>query len=338
MKRENYDGRGNSYDTNDPTTGPYISLFTAYGSPDRRAWENIKDTPYSIINGAKVTTMTPAEAFAYLNDDRNHKGNYFYRADEAAVAWQVVEASKEIYRNAIRNTPAEAAQEGSTEIMKHSETANYFEDLRNAYKASRVVYEELIERQSEENSRFQSIEQERKAGKISDHDYTIAKANHITAEDDIKHSLATTRETLEKKIAATRADLAAFLNDKYRAKAGEVDAAALELLNTGVCTADELADMANAYRNNATMRRIIAGHASALEQKSGPESNEGRTARNLVYALTRAAGGQTELAAFDNLATWAARGVDDNGEYTTRVFNSRFDGVYNEITDTIKEF
>lgn len=323
----NYDGRGNTYDTEDPTTGPYISLFTIYGEPNRAAYERIKGTKYTITDGREVVTMTPAEAFAILN------GAQRQNPSAANTAYRALALSKEDYKRAAK----EPNDERNGERMKHDKTAGYFEDLKSAYNSARAAYEELTATQKQENEQYNGYVKDHNAGRMNDRDFTIATASHITVEDTIKHSLASTRNALEEGAAAIRAELAAFLAEKYRPTGASLDNDTINLLNAGILTIDELAETAERYKDNATMKRVIAKHADELAQKGNPDGDEAKKARALYYNLTANNDGSAELDAFDRLAEWAGRGVDDNGEYTTGVFNNQFPGAYAATLEALEK-
>lgn len=335
MKRKDY--HGNIYDTDDPTSGPYISLFGAYGHPDRAAFETIKNTPYTITDGREVMTITPLEAFTMINDERRKKTDFNGYLSAARLAYQVIEQSKNDFARAEEEGKATEETQNGAENMKHTETAEYFEDLKSAYTQSRAVYEELANAQAAENEKYRLTQQDHAAGKISEREYTIALANHINAEDTIKHNFEAARAAFAESATATRAELAAFLANKYEMDGGDIDETALKLLNAGICNAADLAKLAETFKSNATMKRIIAKHAAELEKNAAPDSDEQKAARALGYHLTHTNDGTAELEAFDSLVNWAGRGIDDKGDYTTRVFDRHFTDAYETVINGIRE-
>lgn len=336
MKRQDYNG--NYYDTDDPTTGPYISLFGAYGHPDRAAFEAIKNTPYTITDGREVMTITPLEAFTTINDERRKRNDFQGYLAAARLAYKVIEQSKNDFARAEKEAKnAKETQNGAKKDMKHTETAEYFEDLKSAYTQGRAIYEELMNTAAAEKEKFSRTQKDHAAGKISERDYIIACADHYNAEDAIKNSFQAARAAFAESATTTRAELAAFLANKYEMNGGDIDENALKLLNAGICDISDLMKLAETFKSNTTMQRIIAKHAADIEKTAARDSEEQKAARALSYSLTHANDGAAELKAFDNIAEWATRGIDDNGEYTTRVFDRHFADAFETTINGIKE-
>ena len=156
----------------------------------------------------------------------------------------------------------------------------------------------------------ESAYQDSRRRQISDFDYmakarrAMAEASYREAGDVLRKEIEAAYGEFDGEAGKIRAELAEALADAGVMQAGEVDAAAVTLLNSGLMRSADFQRMAEDYSENSTMLRLCRDYAE--KYRAGlPE--EAYTEREAVNAAIQAAvtGGQAELESFDSLCNSA---------------------------------
>lgn len=113
---------------------------------------------------------------------------------------------------------------------------------------------------------------------------------------------------------------------RYSMNPAEIDSRLLAILNSGLCTADELETLADEYSDNKTMCRFIA---AALRQDA-PNHEETRRAAMLARALELDGDKPAEVQAAENMLTLIQAGLRSNRTLSDGVANNLYDAAYNE--------
>lgn len=115
-------------------------------------------------------------------------------------------------------------------------------------------------------------------------------------------------------IAAIRQELAAALQDEFAARPDELDLATLELMKTGILSADEYARLLQAA-TNTTMQRVIRHYASQaavdIAKKYGENDQRAREMRAVSFEYGDEIG--NKLAQFDVLSDVFRRATNNPG-------------------------
>lgn len=149
--------------------------------------------------------------------------------------------------------------------------------------------------------------------------HNLAQQALIIAKDDFARSFQEAESAHNEKVAMLRNEFAAHLERYYAADPGKVDNATMQLLSTGICTAKELAALAERHKGNPTMVRIIGSHAEkALDEKRVP--TEDRAILGNVRDFAKAfRDGSRELEAFDNATRVIKNGIAKDSALSDRM-------------------
>jgi hypothetical protein len=122
----------------------------------------------------------------------------------------------------------------------------------------------------------------------------VALEQKDAAERTYRESVPQAVENNKRAVAAIRKELAAVNADFVTAKAADVDASTLALLNSGVLNINDLASLAKQFASNPTMLRLIGAQAEKVE---GPN--------NLSVAIEQFCSPETRMNTFDVFARQA---------------------------------
>lgn len=141
----------------------------------------------------------------------------------------------------------------------------------------------------------------------ADHSYLAksarAKADLAEANAQFEHCRRHLFEEQRRDIAVIRAELVEALNKEYAADPSKVDMQTLELLRSGIMSADEYSRLIDAAASNGnhTMVRLIAKSAADMAEKTTGDADVARSYR-LVSHRGKGNDGTEYLRAFDFLA------------------------------------
>lgn len=111
---------------------------------------------------------------------------------------------------------------------------------------------------------------------------------------------------------------------RYAMNPAEIDGNLLAVLNSGLCTADELETLADEYDSNYTMRRFLA---DAL-RKEAANHEETRRAAMLARAAELDGGKPAEVQAAENLISLIQSGLRSNRTVSDGVNGALYSGAY----------
>ena len=155
-----------------------------------------------------------------------------------------------------------------------------------------------------------------------------AKADLAEANAQFEHCRRHLFEEQRRDIAVIREELAEALNKEYAADPSKVDMQTLELLRSGIMSADEYSRLidAAASSGNHTMVRLIAKSAADMAEKTTGDADVSRSYR-LVSHRGKGNDGNEYLRAFDFL-------VDT---YNRCERNFALTGKWDELTSPVVE-
>lgn len=213
------------------------------------------------------------------------------------------------------------------EAMKTPRTAADFIDaLNDIYTESRSAYDALQDKVNKAKAKMDRAYEDMrdpacKNTSIASAKYDIAKGDHRIAEYAARSEYRAMASNHEKKVAELRSQFAAYLDDHYSASPDKLDAATMQLLNSGICTPSELSRLVDRHADNPTMLRIVGNYARNMRtEKENSMSHEDVA---ICAAVTRAAfaakDGSRELAIFDTAVASAAYGLGNDYDHATRM-------------------
>ena len=130
-----------------------------------------------------------------------------------------------------------------------------------------------------------------------------AEANLAEAKADFEHLRRHLFEDKRREIAVVRAELVKALGDEYAADPSKVDMQTLELMRSGIMSADEYSRLidAAASTGNHTMVRLLAQSAADMAEKAKGDADVSRSYR-VVSHKGKGMDGSEYLQAYDFLA------------------------------------
>jgi hypothetical protein len=154
----------------------------------------------------------------------------------------------------------------------------YLEEIREIYNEARVKYTEIQDQLEAKEKRFWESQRSR--------DLTSSgkeRSRMVWNEEraQLQGKLSTLIEDSSKKFKETRDKVEIAYRKKYGIAPENVDPNAMSLLSLGVLSDRELIEMADRYKNNHTMLRVIAKYADDRAQKDANNMDM----RNLVARI-----------------------------------------------------
>lgn len=211
--------------------------------------------------------------------------------------------------------------------MNEPRTASDFiKALQNIYTESRTAYDALQGKVEAAKAKMDRAYDEMRDPACENQ--TLAEAKYDVAKSEYKmldfarlNEYRTMQAAHERKVKELREKFAEYLDAHYAASPEKLDTATMQLLNSGICKAAELARLVDRHADNPTMLRIIGGHADKMRNEAGRNmSNADQKSCLFVAAAANAAkDGSRELAIFDSAVSAAAYGLDKDYAHATNM-------------------
>ena len=221
--------------------------------------------------------------------------------------------------------------------MKTPRTAADFIDaLNDIYTESRTTYSEFSEKLSKAKANMESAQRDtkdpNKSQTMAEAKYIVAKGEYQIAEDEARRGYLEMIENHNKKTAELRKVFNEFLDDHYSASPDKLDAATMQLLNSGICTPAELARLVDRHQGNPTMLRIVGEYARNLRDNNRISmSMETKSICSaVVNAGYTAKDGSRELAIIDSAVSAANYGLGRDYDHASRM-DSHMRGWFEEF-------
>lgn len=141
-----------------------------------------------------------------------------------------------------------------------SQYNQYAKKLDNAFKTARDEFSTAYnnwQKAKQDNDAAQAWREETYKGE-NELRRQIAKADLLRAEQALRETETRIWANFDREKASIRADLETAVRANSAANPDDVDANALELMKSGILTADDYFTLADKYDNNPTMLRLIA--------------------------------------------------------------------------------
>lgn len=161
----------------------------------------------------------------------------------------------------------------------------------------------------------------RKAESIANQEYERVCADHTATQLEKEYASVTLRKTRaecenalkalkreqDAKTKKIRADMEKYAADYYCVTTDQMDAASVQLMNSGIMSASDLEHMAARYKGNVTMLKLIAQHA----EQQGKEKSDGNLCM-LAHNLRSYTAPKALFEAFDAVASAVSMSVNKN--------------------------
>lgn len=201
--------------------------------------------------------------------------------------------------------------------------ADFIAALNEIYAESRATYDALHGKVEAAKARMDNAYEEMrdpacKNRELAEAKYDVAKSEYKMLDFDRYGEYQNMEADYKSKVKNLREKFSSFLDEHYAASPDKLDTDTMQLLNSGICTADELARLVDQHSDNPTMIRIIGSHAKKMND--GTLSYADRAVCATVQnAAIAAADGRREMAIFDSAVSTTDRGLGKNYEVASKM-------------------
>ena len=212
--------------------------------------------------------------------------------------------------------------------MSNPKTASDFlRELQTIYTESRAAFDAMQKKMDAAKVKLDLAYEELRDPacanrQLAEARYSVAKGEYQLAEDEHRHDHSYMMQEHQKKVAELRGQLSAYLDEHYAANPDKIDAATMQLLNSGICTASDLARLAERYTDNPTMLRIVGSHAANKMQEDKHLSREDRVTCAVVKNKASSADGGNEMSLFEEAVSVANYGLGKDYAHATFMHNT----------------
>lgn len=145
---------------------------------------------------------------------------------------------------------------------------SYGQNLNEAFIAARDAYAEAYAKLTAAQDKAKAANKWRREKNIGENERRklVARADLIRAQDAFKQAEATIWPGFNQRREELRRSLEETVRANGMASPDDIDNNALELLKSGIMSAEEMANMAARYDSNPTMLRLIGKYAKEAEK------------------------------------------------------------------------
>ena len=199
---------------------------------------------------------------------------------------------------------------------------SWLNEIRDIHDKARIEYTKIQDQLEEKEKRFWESQRSR--------DLTVdgkerKKAVWYEERDRLKGQLRALIEDSQKKFREVRGSVERAYRDKFGIVPENVDQNAMSLLSLGIVSDHELIEMADRYKNNHTMLRVIAKYADDRAQKDKSNMELRELATRINYA------GNPHLDAMDALIFTAEQGLREDRIASDGVAAVMFDKTADDL-------
>lgn len=276
---------------------------------DEELYKKYEKKMYQVLD--KVTTLRTIEVYATSKEFIKEEPELNLAAKK--ICEQVQKEIKEYY----------AARDGRKEYvaMKHETFGAYVEDLKKIFEKGGQGRAALIQKREETEEEWHKTVRE------YPDEYTVAKAKvkYVEAIEKYNADVIKLREETEEEVNAVRKEFEKHLYDFYTPNGNRIDAATVELLNSGIKLNDDEINMFFLQNTgNPTMLRILGSYCKKNNVKD-------RSLSPFVIMAERR--GKEELSGFNSIADLVSKVVSENDTHA-RVWTTN-GKAFNEMADKV---
>ena len=196
--------------------------------------------------------------------------------------------------------------------------------LEELYNKSRVAYtaeEKKLTTAKANMERCEEAKTKKPGDPIVCAKYDVARGEHLIAQDNFRKAIRKVQDAHNMEVKELRGQFAAFLDEHYSASPEKLDNATLALLNSGICSASELARLAERHANNPTMLRMVSAQAKKIQNKKMQSEKDYELCFMVRNVADTVKNGDRELAVFDSAAGACERGLQIDARTAGRMHN-----------------
>lgn len=246
-----------------------------------------------------------------------------YATEEHAKDYPIEAANARKILDQIREEITIIAGKDDKNMKTPRSTADFIDALNDIYTATRATYAEANKKLVNARAKMEKAEQDTRDPSedhgLAEARYLVAMGELQIAEDESWRGYYDMIENYDKQVKELRAQFAAYLDDHYAASPDKLDPNTMALLNAGICTASDLARLADRHADNPTMLRIVGSYAKQKKEDKHISDDDKALCLNVQHFAAAAKDGSRELAIFDSAVSAAAYGLGKDYEHATRM-------------------
>ena len=214
--------------------------------------------------------------------------------------------------------------------------ADFIDALNNIYTEARSQYATLNDGVVKAEKQLERAQEKARAGdQIAQARLEVARADLREAQDACRIEYGKMMNGYNARINELRGQFADHLNKHYAASPDKLDTATMQLLDSGICSPDELFSLVERHKDCPTMVRIIGSYADKMIENRKKMRKDEVNALLAVRSYAAAAkNGAREMEIFDTAVSAAAYGLGKDYPHATRM-HSHVDGWFHDFKNQI---
>lgn len=214
-------------------------------------------------------------------------------------------------RKIMNQITAEITGKDKKTMNAPKKSVEFIAALEELYNKSRAAYTAEEKKLTTAKANADRCEEamKKKGTDLAAAEFSVARGQYVIAQDEFRKAIRKIQDEYHREVAELRNQFAAFLDDHYSASPEKLDNATLTLLNSGICSAAELARLAERHANNPTMLRIVSGHAEKMRNRKNQSDNDYKLCTQIAMMANTIKNSNRELAIFDSAVGAAERGL-----------------------------
>lgn len=206
-------------------------------------------------------------------------------------------------------------------MAQYRNVKEFLDKINDKYKAHRAEYERLNELY---NLNAEEWKKELARGWSNQQMQKEARAKHEAEQSEIRNALEELRSTANKDFENILAEADDVFGRYNRATGDKLDLATVELLKSGILSDNEIKALADDFKGNVAMLRIIGKYAEERASKDNMEMTV------LSHNLKNAEIPYREP--LERLVFWSENGLKDD-TIKAMAHNNHYENTYNELVE-----
>ena len=206
-------------------------------------------------------------------------------------------------------------------MAQYRNVKEFLDKINDKYKAHRAEYERLNELY---NLKGEEWKKELARGWSNQQMQKEARAKHEAEQSEIRNALEELRSTANKDFENILAEADDVFGRYNRATGDKLDLATVELLKSGILSDNEIKALADDFKGNVAMLRIIGKYAEERASKDNMEMTV------LSHNLKNAEIPYREP--LERLVFWSENGLKDD-TIKAMAHNNHYENTYNELVE-----
>lgn len=171
-----------------------------------------------------------------------------------------------------------------------------------------------------------------------EHIKLIARGDFERAKLTFEQGRMKAQDSYNTRVRELRQQMAEFTADVYRATPDRIDQSAMQLLETGIMSADEMDHLANKYRDNPPMMRVIGEYAMRKSKSfKDHEKDKSWSYERLGLRLSNITDNGDALSGFDQMADFGRQGLGKDVAIA-RIHEKHWDRLYGNACEAYDNF